>query len=553
MGVFKLKGGIMMKFKLLIILIVIFNLMLVSCAPQNQEVASSAQQQFNIPFEYGKFYKETESESGFSNLIEPDLYNSYWIINLMDTFHYTPTNKNEIKKWIEQFNIEEKLDTIKDSQDEKAELFITYLSLKKKMDIPFKAKDKDLANNIIMNTSKEVDLSDKKIQINFSKIKIYTLLGLEIDNKEEITKNLNLCIENDQENKLYYIYLLSLLGEKVDVSSFNNINLINENNSKLNVFAINKLYYLKEISKFYKIEFQQNINKDALKEIIDNYISGNKEDTTVQILFKVLFVFQKQVGKEDIQRLFKYFEGIKSYNGWNKPNQTIDLVSTSYGLEIAEHYKVKNKLNINGINNYLQNAFKKINTNFDTNLFYLKFYINSILITQDEKKIQETKDLVNSKFKEMLNSKEKNYIYLIELMNCSILLNTHETLNKQITDQQHTEILEFVNKQLENTSNLYVLYNQSIYNKFTGINDENIYDKVITHFQEDGGFAIELNNPSTVEGTLTAVATLKYSNYTFNKSQKEKISTYLKEKSNVIDKNDFLSIGQITLISDLIK
>ena len=112
----------MMKFKLLIILIVIFNLMLVSCAPQNQEVASSAQQQFNIPFEYGKFYKETESESGFSNLIEPDLYNSYWIINLMDTFHYTPTNKNEIKKWIEQFNIEEKLDTIKDSQDEKAEL-----------------------------------------------------------------------------------------------------------------------------------------------------------------------------------------------------------------------------------------------------------------------------------------------------------------------------------------------------------------------------------------------------------------------------------------------
>ncbi|KAA2389942.1 hypothetical protein F2Y18_22925, partial [Bacillus cereus] len=148
-----------MKFKLLIILIVIFNLMLVSCAPQNQEVASSAQQQFDIPFEYGKFYKETESESGFSNLIEPDLYNSYWIINLMDTFHYTPTNKNEIKKWIEQFNIEEKLDTIKDSQDEKAELFITYLSLKKKMDIPFKAKDKDLANNIIMNTSKEVDLS----------------------------------------------------------------------------------------------------------------------------------------------------------------------------------------------------------------------------------------------------------------------------------------------------------------------------------------------------------------------------------------------------------
>lgn len=553
MGVFKLKGGIMMKFKLLIILILTFNLMLVSCAPQNQEAASSAQQNFDIPFEYGKFYKETESESGFSHLIEPDLYNSYWIINLMDTFHYTPTNKNELKKWIEQFNIEEKLDTMKDSQDEKAELFITYLSLKKKMDIPFKAKDKDLANNIIMNTSKEVDLSDKKIQVNFSKIKIYTLLDLEIDNKEELTKDLNLCIENDQENKLYYIYLLSLLGKKVDVSSFNNINLINENNSKLNVFAINKLYYLKEISKFYNIEFQQNINKDALKEIIDNYISGNKEDTTAQILFKVLFVFQKQVGKEDIQRLFKYFEGIKSYNGWNKPNQTIDLVSTSYGLEIAEHYKVKNKLNINGINNYLQNAFKKINKNLDTNLFYLKFYINSILITQDEKKIKETKDLVNSKFKEMLNSKEKNYIYLIELMNCSILLNTHETLNKQITDQQRTEILEFANKQAENTSNLHVLYSQSIYNKFIGVNDEKIYDKVITHFQEDGGFAIELNNPSTVEGTLTAVATLKYSNYSFNKSQKEKISTYLKEKSNVIDKNDFLSIGQITLISDLIK
>lgn len=553
MGVFKLKGGIMMKFKLLIILILTFNLMLVSCAPQNQEAASSAQQNFDIPFEYGKFYKETESESGFSHLIEPDLYNSYWIINLMDTFHYTPTNKNELKKWIEQFNIEEKLDTMKDSQDEKAELFITYLSLKKKMNIPFKAKDKDLANNIIMNTSKEVDLSDKKIQVNFSKIKIYTLLDLEIDNKEELTKDLNLCIENDQENKLYYIYLLSLLGKKVDVSSFNNINLINENNSKLNVFAINKLYYLKEISKFYNIEFQQNINKDALKEIIDNYISGNKEDTTAQILFKVLFVFQKQVGKEDIQRLFKYFEGIKSYNGWNKPNQTIDLVSTSYGLEIAEHYKVKNKLNINGINNYLQNAFKKINKNLDTNLFYLKFYINSILITQDEKKIKETKDLVNSKFKEMLNSKEKNYIYLIELMNCSILLNTHETLNKQITDQQRTEILEFVNKQAENTSNLHVLYSQSIYNKFIGVNDEKIYDKVITHFQEDGGFAIELNNPSTVEGTLTAVATLKYSNYSFNKNQKEKISTYLKEKSNVIDKDDFLSIGQITLISDLIK
>ncbi|MED1107960.1 hypothetical protein, partial [Bacillus paramycoides] len=397
------------------------------------------------------------------------------------------------------------------------------------------------------------DLSGEKVQVNFNKIKIYTLLGLEMDNKEEIVKNLKICIENDQENKLYYIYLLSLLGEKIDVSKISNINLLEENNSKLNIFVINKLYYFKEISKFYNIEFNQNVNKDNLKVIIDNYIIDNKDAITTQTLFKVLFVFQKQVGKEDIQRLFEYFEGIKSYNGWNDPNHAMDLVSTSYGLEIAKHYKIKDKLNIKGINNYLQNTFKRIDNNLGANFIYLKFYINSILITQDEKKIKETKDLVNSKFKEVLFSKEKNYVYLMELMNCSILLNSHEILNQQMTDQQRAEVLEFINKQANEASNLYVLYNQSIYNKFTGINDIGIHDKVISHFQEDGGFAIELNSPSSIEGTLTAVTTLKQSNYSLNESQKEKISTYLKRKSNEIDKNDFLSIGQITKILELLK
>ena len=54
--------------------------------------------------------------------------------------------------------------------------FYNLFIFKEKMDIPFKAKDKDLANNIIMNTSKEVDLSDKKYRLILVKLKFILYL-----------------------------------------------------------------------------------------------------------------------------------------------------------------------------------------------------------------------------------------------------------------------------------------------------------------------------------------------------------------------------------------
>ncbi|KFM95730.1 hypothetical protein D0U04_22495 [Bacillus clarus] len=537
--------------KIVVIIASIFTLVISGCnSIENPVPAIHTKDLSNIPFEYGWYYKETSKQAGFTSDQEPDIYNTYWFVKIYKLYDLEIQNKEEIKKWLKDYNIIQRLNSNNSDalNDEQINLTLEYINLCNELDVKIsKSTEKELLSKFkkLENT---VQTKNGSIKFNPSLIKLSTILKQEIPNKEGVIFTLKELLEENPTSKIYYTYLLMFLDEKIEQDSIKNLEInskLNSEEKKLKIETLNDLYYLKTIYTYYDIDFAHKISEEDITNVITSYIN-NDPQLSAQFLYKTLFITSLKAPNKHLDDLFEYLNSTRLKNGWINPAKLIDINSTYYGLLIGKYYSTLNNLNKQKINNYLTTTFEELKKTWDKNYVYLNPLLDSVLILENNDFKKECQIFITQKVNEEVQKTDPNSRILMELIKASFSLNIQKQFKENFSNDIQEKLYNNLQQTTTNEQSIYEFYPEILLDDF--FNNESSKQKHLTELNQyknnkSNGYSDQVGQIDSVDATIAALTSLQHSNHTSEDTLK-----YLKKHltTEIAQTNpNFIQIGKI--------
>lgn len=439
-----------------------------------------------------EYYVDVGKISGFTGETKPYLYHTYWVTKTMKGINSPLKNTDDISASLQDINIFDKSTREQLGFGSVPIEYAVYIYVQMykelQLDMPNEKKNEIIEFFLSRQDINGRFYNDKNKNQTLIAIKTLNSLKIDVPNKNKIIQDLKTEEYVEDISKIDYYYLLSHLGvslSKSDVGELQSIKLQIENQNNLNYY-IEKAYKLQFLNK--KLQLKLNMDELFLKnssisknEIINTLL--NFESIDPQLIYKYLYITQFNVSKGTKNNIKEFYESTYLKGGWKPATLTLDLRNTISGLEVLHYHGQLGKLNIEGINTYLESTFnsirhKELNLMSSLELSHLS---RGFQIVNNKLMLKEVDHYIQNKLSNMKKS-DIDFITLSSIIEISNI--TKEDYLKHFDEHEKKNIIININSLANNIKSAEDIYWCYTIKKFLGTFDETDKETLLTFLNQ---------------------------------------------------------------------
>jgi hypothetical protein len=456
-----------------LIIVGLVMLLMVGCA-NTRDLSAQVMSNTGIKEKAESLYADVGDIAGFMPDEQPNLYNTLWLIKIMNFLGIEIDNKRSIGQWANSIDI---LDD---------------------------------------QSMEDIGLNGLPLEVRYVfYLDLLNELGLELpsDVKNQMVETLvSMDLTSITNTRSYY---LADLNEKLGypIPDFENIVRPAVQSGAAETYVINESSTIKEISDAFKLKVERNVNrisdikftveKEFADGMLHNLISFGVADP--QVVYQVLYTGDYKVTSAQKAEIGQFINAIMLKDqGWGNLSTPFDLDNTYFALEIYSVANALNELNSDGINRYLVSYFynnysnKKELTTLD--IINLRTLTLCFSILHNKPALNEVKKIITQKLN-TVDASEVNAQFMDALLAINMSLGEFLEFNNLSPELQESifQLIDKLNqKELKYFNNVYHLYLLKAFTKTLSGEEVSVLK---TFINADGGLAGEKGDVSQIGDT----------------------------------------------------